>query len=140
MVLVKPQLVVAVMSNSVVPRSELSIYGMQLVGRGNVIWAKKAAWFRNVPYTAAFPTKMQVAVRLALAEFMKRYGKGKTGIVETDVGPLVAPAAELHEKRSEFDSLIREFAAKLGASPKTGKYRRTLHTAEELARAHGVSL
>jgi len=138
MVLVKPQLVVAVMSNAMVPRSDLSLYGMQLVGRGNVVWAKKAAWFRNVPYTAAYPTKMQVAVRLALAEFMKTYGKGKKGIVETDVGPLVAPAAELHNKKDEFDRLIREYASRLGAAPKTTRARKTLHTAEELAKMYGV--
>lgn len=132
MVLVRPQFVMASVTGMAPGRAELAIYGLQLVSRGGVRWAKKAAWFRNPPYTAYEPTPMQAAVRIALAEFMERYGKGARGVVETDIGPLPAPAAILHEKKEEFRALVREIADRIGARKKTVKAKRTPHTAEEL--------
>jgi len=132
MVLVKPQFVLASVTGIAPRRADLALYGMQLVSRGGVVWAKKAGWFRNVPYTAYEPTPMQAAVRIALADFMERYGRGKRGVVSTDIGPLPAPAAELHNKKSEFRSIISEIAARIGATPKVGKAKRTVHSAEEL--------
>jgi len=140
MVLMAGPKILSALTGAVVPRSQLVIYGMQLVSRGNVRWARKAAWFRNPPYTAINPTKMQAVVRVAFGEFMQRYGKGKTGVVETDIGPLPAPAAELHNRKAEFRELIARYAAAIGATKKTVKARRTLHTKYQLAEKYGIPI
>ena len=134
MTLVKPQFVLASVTGIAPRRADLALYGMQLVSRGGVVWAKKAGWFRNVPYTAYEPTPMQMAVRIALGEFMREHGKGRTGVVETDIGPLPAPAAILHERKGDFNALKERWAATIGARPKTAPAKRTVHTLEELKR------
>ena len=132
MVMVKPQFVMAAVTGASVRRAELPIYGLQLVSRGGIRWAKKAAFWRNAPYTAVEPTPLQLATRIALGEFMRQYGKGRTGVVETDIGPLPAPAAILHERKDEFNALKERWAATIGARPKTTPSQRTYHNIEQL--------
>jgi hypothetical protein len=62
MVLVRPAFVLAALQQAMPPRSELALYGLQIVQKGRVI-AKKAAWFRNVPYTVWNPTTGQLETR-----------------------------------------------------------------------------
>jgi len=71
MVLVRPSLVLATISGAIPSRAELSMYGMQLVGKGNLWWAEKAAWFRNVPITAIYPTTGQLEVRIHFGRLAK---------------------------------------------------------------------
>jgi hypothetical protein len=71
MVLVRPTVVFGVVSGAFPRRSELAVYGMQIVSKGNVWWAEKAAWFRNVPVTALFPTEGQIQVRIKFGELAK---------------------------------------------------------------------
>ncbi len=53
MTLVRPQAILAMTDESPAPRYLMSTTSMQLVRRGNVVWARKAGWFRNPPHTAA---------------------------------------------------------------------------------------
>jgi hypothetical protein len=53
-------------------RSELALYGMQIVSKGRLWWAEKAAWFRNAPVTAIFPTTGQIETRIHFGELAKR--------------------------------------------------------------------
>jgi hypothetical protein len=87
MVLVRPAFVMAAVSMSMPPRSELALYGLQLVQKGNVI-AKKAAWFRNVPYTAWNPTTGQLEARYMFG-MLAREAKAR-GQVGTRDRPMVS--------------------------------------------------
>lgn len=71
MVLVRPTVILAAVRSEVPSRAELPLYGMQLVGKGNLWWAEKAAWFRNVPYTAIYPTIGQLEVRIHFGRLAK---------------------------------------------------------------------
>ena len=77
MVLVRPGFVMLALQQAMPPRPELSIYGLQIVQKGRVI-AKKAAWFRNVPYRVWDPTDGQLEIRYifgALAREAKARGE-----------------------------------------------------------------
>jgi hypothetical protein len=61
-------------------RSELVVFGLQLVGKGNVWWAEKASWFRNPPVTAVHPTQGQIEVRVRFGELAKEAkARGEVG-------------------------------------------------------------
>ncbi len=62
MVLVRPGFVMLALQQAMPSRPELSVYGLQIVQKGRVI-AKKAAWFRNVPYRVWDPTIGQLEAR-----------------------------------------------------------------------------
>jgi hypothetical protein len=56
---------------------------MQIVSKGGVWWAEKAAWFRNVPVTAIFPTDGQIQTRIHFGELAKEAkARGATGTRE----------------------------------------------------------
>jgi hypothetical protein len=61
-VLVRPGFVMLALQQAMPSRPELSVYGLQIVQKGKVI-AKKAAWFRNVPYRVWDPTLGQLEIR-----------------------------------------------------------------------------
>jgi hypothetical protein len=80
LVLVRPTTLVATITGAFPPRRELAIYGMQIVGKGNVWWAEKAAWFRNVPVTAIYPTPGQIETRVHFGELAREAReRGMTG-------------------------------------------------------------
>ena len=73
MVLVRPTTVFAVVSGAFPPRNQLALYGMQIVSKtAKMWWAEKAAWFRNVPWTAIEPTLGQLEVRIHFGELAKK--------------------------------------------------------------------
>jgi len=78
MVLLKPHVIMGAM-NPAMPRSQVSAYGIQLVSAGKMTWAKRAAFFRNQPYTAVAPHLGQVEVRIAFGEAASK-AEGKTGL------------------------------------------------------------
>jgi hypothetical protein len=83
MVLVRPTVVMGVITGAFPRRSELALYGMQIVSKGRVWWAEKAAWFRNVPVTAIFPTDGQLQTRIRFGELAKEAkAMGATGTRE----------------------------------------------------------
>jgi len=91
MVRLRPTVVVAGLSGGVIPASQLSVVGVQLVTAGRMVWSKKPVIIRNVPYTAVAPHPAQAAMRALLAK-LARSAKGKRGLVNVD-GKILPPAA-----------------------------------------------
>jgi len=134
MTLVRPTTLMAAISGAFPRRSELALSGMQIVSKGNVWWAKKAAWFRNVPYTAIYPTTGQMEVRIHFGRLAKEAkARGETGTKEK-------PAYSERLKRyfvgaaAYIADHMKGFSAP-HAKPKEeweSRLRRTYHTMEEL--------
>ena len=102
MVLLRPQTVAAMTQPKPAARPDKSIVGVQLVTKGGVSWARKAAWLRCPPYTVGpWAHAGQLEVRIAFAEAAAR-ARGKTGLVMTDIGPLPPAAAEVHNTLRGF--------------------------------------
>jgi hypothetical protein len=140
MVLVRPTAVLATMTGAFPRRSELPLYGMQLVGKGNVWWAEKTAWFRNVPVTAVYPTPGQIETRIRFGELAKRAkAEGKTGTraspaLSTRLGRyFVGSAAYIADNMAGFTASRR-----LAPEQYPSRLRRTLRTLEELKAMAGV--
>jgi hypothetical protein len=134
MVLLRPTTVLAAVTGAFPRRSELALYGMQLVNKGNVWWAEKASWFRNVPVTAVYPTPGQIEVRIRFGELAKKAkAEGKTGTRErpalsTRLGRyLVGSAAYIADNMAGFTA-----TRKMSPEQYPSKLRRTLRTLEEL--------
>jgi hypothetical protein len=93
---------------------------MQLVRAGRMTWAKKAAFWRNVPFTATNPTPRQIAHRIAFGEAASR-AKGQKGLRDG-----LPPAA----------AIIKEMKGKFPTAqyppPEKAAVKRTYHTIEEL--------
>jgi len=134
MTLVRPSVLMAALGGAFPGRQELALTGMQIVGKGNVRWAKKSAWFRNVPVTAVYPTVAQMEVRVAFAN-MAREAKEKN-MTGTRAKPayskrlereFVGAAAYIADNFYGFKSANRK-------SPEEypSRLRKTLHTADEL--------
>ena len=134
MTLVRPSVLMAALGGAFPGRQELALTGMQIVGKGNVRWAKKSAWFRNVPVTAVYPTVAQMEVRVAFAN-KAREAKAK-GMTGTRANPayserlgreFVGAAAYIADNFYGFKSSNRK-------SPEEypSRLRKTLHTADEL--------
>jgi hypothetical protein len=134
MVLVRPTTVVAVVTATFPRRSELPLYGMQIVGKGNVWWAEKAAWFRNVPVTAVVPTPGQIETRIHFGELAKKAKedgktgtKGKPALSEKLGRYFVGSAAYIADNMRGFRATRR-----LAPEAYPSKLRKTVHTLEEL--------
>jgi len=106
-----------------IPRWQASQLGIQLVTKP-VAWSKKAAYLRNMPYTAVTPHVGQIEARLKLSEIAKRH-KGERGFKEGL--PIIA-----YHVKSEMAGFRAPHALAKEAYP--SKERRTFHTAEELAK------
>jgi len=138
MVLVRPTVVFGILKTAIPPRWDLAVYGMQIVEKGGVKWAEKAAWFRNVPYTAIDPTEGQMEVRIYFGELAKQ-AKGKKGLVVSErLGKELPPAAALIADR------MVGFRAPHAKPPELypSKLRRTKFTLEDLKaklRAKGIT-
>ena len=125
MTLLRPQTLIAGVSETPAPRSALSTVGVQLVSRGGVVWAKKAGWFRNPPYTVGPAAHLgQLEVRLAFAD-AARQAKGSRGL-DPETG---LPHAAAHVMRK-----LRGYRAADSMRPEEypSRIRRTAYTAEEL--------
>jgi len=129
MVLLRPQAVVAAAAAKPPARFELSTLGLQLVQAGRVAqWAKKAAWFRNTPYTVGpWAHPGQIEIRLMFAEAAGQ-ARGQRGLVETPKGLLPPAAAEVLKKLTGKTAPHRMDPAKYPS-----RLRRTAYTAAELA-------
>jgi hypothetical protein len=80
MVLVRPTTIMAMLKRELPPRNVLPFYGLQIVEKGDVWWAEKAAWFRNVPWRAISPTLGQLETRVRFAVLAKEAkARGLTG-------------------------------------------------------------
>jgi hypothetical protein len=140
MVLVRPTTVLATVTGAFPRRSELALYGMQLVGKGNVWWAEKASWFRNVPVTAVYPTPGQIEARIQFGELAREAkAKGETGTRENPklskrLGKyLVGSAAYIADNMAGFRA-----SKKMAPEQYPSRLRRTLRTLEELKAMMGV--
>jgi hypothetical protein len=140
MVLLRPTAVLASVTGAFPRRSELVLYGMQLVSKGNVWWAEKAAWFRNVPVTAVYPTPGQIETRIQFGELAREAKtKGETG---TKANPklskrlgryFVGSAAYIADNMAGFRASKR-----MAPEQYPSRLRRTLRTLEELKAMAGV--
>ena len=134
MTLARPTVILAAITGAFPRRSELPIYGMQIVSKGNVWWAEKAAWFRNVPYTAVHPTTGQIEVRIHFGRLAKEAkARGETGTKEKPAYSerlgryFVGAAAYIADH-------MKGFKAPHAMRPEEypSRLRRSLHTLEEL--------
>lgn len=108
--------------------------GIQLVGRGGVVWAKKAAWLRNQPYTAVLPHDGQIQVRIHFGNVASA-GKGKKGL-DPETG-LTPAAAEVTKRMPGYKAPNRL------SRPYPSEIRHTFRIKSELealARARGISV
>lgn len=134
MVLVRPTAVLASISGAFPRRSELPLYGMQIVGKGNVWWAEKAAWFRNVPVTAVYPTEGQIETRIHFGDLAREAkARGEVGTrtnpkLSTRLGKyFVGSAAYIADNMAGFRASKR-----MSPEQYPSKLRKTLRTLEEL--------
>lgn len=130
MVLVRPTFVMAAVSGTFPARPELALFGMQLVGRGNVHWAEKAAWFRNVPITAVYPTPAQAEVRVRFGEMAKEAkAKGEINKTSKRLGKWLPGAAAYIADNFYGFRTTKEHRV---------MPRKRLHTIEELKAWYGI--
>jgi len=148
MVLVRPTFVLAALSGAFPSRAELPAFGIQLVSRGNVRWAQKAAWFRNVPYTAINPHTGQMEIRVMFGETAREgASKGAEGIAR-EVGGRVVPGVRGKLVQLPDGRILPPVAAYIAVKMKgkrapdrmppesyPSKLKRSVHTMEELRAA-----
>jgi hypothetical protein len=134
MVLVRPTVLMATIGGGIFPRrSELPLYGMQIVSRGNVTWAEKATWFRNVPVTVVYPTEGQMEIRVLFGRIASK-AKGEKGLKPVTnekskaYGKQLPPAAA----RVANEMPGRKATRALAPEEYPSKLRHTLHTIREL--------
>ena len=124
MALLRPQVISAMREEAIAARHLLSQVGTQLVGRGGVVWAKKAAWLRNQPYTAVFPHDGQIQVRVKFGEIAAG-AKGSKGL-DPETG-LTPAAAKVHREMKGYTA-----PARLAKEKYPSKLKRTFRTVKEL--------
>jgi len=136
MVLVRPTFVMSAVTQVFPRRSELAIYGMQIVSRGGVWWAEKAAWFRNTPITVLEPTDGQIQTRIRFGELAKEAKeKGLTGTREKPAKSerlgryFVGAAAYIADKMAGYRAPARKAPEEY-----LSRTRRTYRTLDELKR------
>ena len=114
-------------------RSELALYGMQLVSRGGVTWAEKAAWFRNVPVTAVYPTLGQMEIRVMFGRTAAQ-AKGEKGLKTVTNSASKAYGKQLPPAAARVANSLPGMMASRRLHPEEypSKLRRTLHTVREL--------
>lgn len=127
MVLVRPQVIAAMVDPKPASRPEMSVSGLQLVSRGGVIWARKAIWRRNTPYTVGpYAHTGQLEIRTKFGDAAHQ-ALGAVGLVDTKYGPLPPACKEVIDKVSGFRAPHRIDPAKYPS-----KLRRTAYTLAEL--------
>ncbi len=127
MVLLRPTTVALMATEKPADRAMLSTAGIQLVSRGDVIWAKKGAWLRNPPYTVGpYAHLGQLEVRIAFGEAASQ-AKGEKGLKDTKYGPLPPACKHVIDKVSGFKAPDR-----LSPAEYPSKLRRTAYTLAEL--------
>jgi hypothetical protein len=109
---------------AIAARHLLSQVGTQLVGRGEVTWAKKAAWLRNQPHTAVFPHNGQIETRIHFGEL----ATGAKGMKGLDPATGLTPAAAKIMK--EMKGYRAPSRLEEGKYP--SKTQRTFRTVKEL--------
>lgn len=129
MVLVRPTVITAALTGTFPARPALPLFGMQIVSRGNVHWAEKAAWFRNVPYTAVYPHDGQIEARIRFGELAREAkARGEINKVSKRLGKwLPGAAAYIADNMAGYRA---PSAMPKEQWPSTTK--RTLRTLEEL--------
>jgi len=122
--LLRPTAVIAGMTG-VPSRADLSVSGIQLVGKGRVVWAKKPFWLRNPPYTVGpYAHDGQIEVRAQFGQ-IAHAAKGKKGLdPETGLTPAAAEVAKRMKGYKAPDRMAPE------AYP--SKLRRTFATLRDL--------
>ena len=143
MVLVRPTVVMAALTGIFPSRSELALYGMQIVGRGKITWTEKAVWFRNVPVTAVYPTEGQMEIRVMFGRTAS-LAKGEKGLKT-----VTNPASKAYGKRlPPAAARIADNMPGIKASRRLlpeeypSRLRHTLHTVrehEEELRRRGIT-
>ena len=134
MVLVRPTTIVSVVSAAFPRRSELPLYGMQIVSRGGLWWAEKTAWFRNVPVTAVVPTPGQIETRIRFGELAKE-AKAKGAVGTREKPALSSRLGRYFVGAAAYiaDNMVGYRASKrLSPEAYPSKLRKTVHTLEEL--------
>ena len=134
MVLVRPTVVTAALGGVFPSRAELPMYGLQIVRKGRVVWASKPFWFRNVPYTAIFPTLGQMEWRVEFGETAKGL-KGTKGFgTLAEAGKKLPAGATVVKVAAEIQRALKGKRAPHRLSPEEypSRKRRTFHTIDQL--------
>lgn len=130
MTLVRPTFVMAAIAGTFPARFELPLYGMQIVSRGRVTWAEKAAWFRNVPVTAVYPTPAQAEVRVRFGEMAKEAkARGEINKVSSRLGKWLPGAAAY---------IADHFHGFRATKERRVIAKKSIHTIEELKAYYGI--
>ena len=143
MVIARPTTVMAMVGGVFPARHELAMYGMQIVSKGRVEWAKKAAWFRNVPYTAIYPHEGQIETRIQFGVYAKEAASMSVDAVAAACGGQVYDRARnlvlcngmvLPKVAAYIMAKMKGFRApgRLEPAQYPSRHRRTFHTIEEL--------
>ena len=136
----------ALQASNAVRRSEMALYGVQLVNKGEVIWAKKPTWLRKVPHTAINPHLGQAETRVKFSKIAKeaagksadaiaREIKGKVYTTPRGGKLIICPDGQILPKVAAYIKYkMKDYRAEDRLEPKEypSRLRRTLHTAEEL--------
>ena len=150
MVIVRPTTLMAAIGGAFPARHELAMFGIQIVSKGKVEWAKKAAWFRNVPYTAIYPHEGQIETRIQFGTLAKEAASMSVDAVAAACGGQVYDRARnlvlcngmvLPKVAAYIMAKMKGFRApaRLEPSQYPSKHRRTFHTIEELQRMQRYS-
>ena len=131
MVLVEGPTIAGIASASISPRSKKILSSLQLVIRGNVTWADKAAWFRNPPYTAVNPHLGQLEIRREFGKTAKTT-KGTRGLQVVTKGRAAGKALPGAAKTIAETLTGRTMPHSLPPDQYPSRLRRTLHTLDEL--------
>lgn len=75
MTLVKPNVFMALVKGITPSKGEAPLYGMQVVSRGRMIWAKKSSWLRNAPIKAKMRGKkaLEILKRRVSVRYIRPY-------------------------------------------------------------------
>ena len=144
--------IAAIRATNEVPRRLMPLYGVQIVERGSVVWAKKATWFRKVPHTAIVPHKGQAEIRVTFGELAKEASrKGAEGVASEIGGEvissprggklIVCPDGQVLPVVAAYIKYRMKGKTAPHRMPKE-KYpsrRRCLHTIEELKKTYGLA-
>jgi len=127
MVLLRPTTIALMAEEKPADRAMLSVAGVQLVKRGDIIWSRKGAWLRNPPYTVGpYAHLGQLEARIAFGEAAKQ-AKGEKGLKDTKYGPMPPAAAHVISKMEGFRAPDR-----LSPEAYPSRIRRTAYTLDQL--------
>lgn len=112
MTLVRPQVIVAMTDPRPAPRYKMATASMQLVTRGDVVWAKRAAWLRNIPFTADpySAHEGQLETRIHFGDIAHR-ALGRSKREAAYQGSVLPPAAQ------EVKKGMKDYRARLRMDP-----------------------